>query len=278
MGPWCSSESNPRQIINGQPAAAIAVADRGLLYGDGVFRTLRIEDGVPLWWDEHLAKLAADCQQLGIPAPDASLWQSDLAQLALQEGFQDGILKLIVTRGQGTRGYAPPAPCLPTRILQALPPPAPEPDHLHARWCNLRLALQPALAGAKHLNRLEQVLARAEWSDPAIGEGLLCDTEGFVISGIMNNLWVLQGEHLLTPKIDRCGVAGVARSRLLRLAPGLGLTVLETRIQPADLEAAEAVFVCNSVRGLRWLASFGDQRWSEPACCAELQEALWHGV
>ena len=216
-------------LVDGVRAECFPVDDRGLMYGDGVFRTLRVAGGRPRWWHEQLAKLAEDCARLGLTMPDVSHWQADLDLLA--PCLSDGVMKLIVTRGSGPRGYLPPASAKPRRFMRydatASQPIPPAPAELSIRVCSLRLGQQPRLAGIKHLNRLENVLARAEWNATDIHEGLLLDQSDRVISGVMSNLfiWRDQGKQsrLLTPRLDQCGVAGVARARLMRLARAQGL-------------------------------------------------------
>lgn len=266
-------------LVNGVRGAAWALDDRAAHYGDGVFRTLILHAGQPRWWPDHFARLGADCAALGLPAPDESDWRADLAELAAS--FPDAIVKLIVSRGGGPRGYAPPASPRGTRVAIAYPamPPAGAEAGIAARFCTLRLARQPRLAGVKHLNRLENVLARQEWSDPAIAEGILRDTAERVIGGVSANLFILRGEQLLTPRLDHCGIAGVARTRLLRAAPHLGLVVTETELDAAAVLAADALFFCNSVTGLRWVSALhteaGELRaWNRPARFTALREAL----
>jgi 4-amino-4-deoxychorismate lyase len=260
-------------LVNGQPAETLPLADRGLLYGDGVFRTLRVQAGRALWWAEQYAKLADDCARLSIPCPAQALFEADLTALPRE----DGVVRLTVTRGVGLRGYALPEKVIVTRIVQFMPVPQDADVACLARvhLCRLRLAQQPTLAGVKHLNRLENCLAGAEWSDPVIGEGLLLDAEGHMISGVSSNLCVLRGEVLYTPRLDRCGVAGVARARLMACAPRLGLRVTVTDLTLADLDQADALLFCNSVRGLRWTAALAGRCWTEAALFAPLKEALW---
>ena len=138
---------------------------------------------------------ATDCAALALDCPEAACLHAEVCQVA--EAGQ-GVVKIMLTRGAGARGYAPPSGQACTRIVLSAPLPphahADAPSDVTARWCALRLARQPRLAGIKHLNRLENVLARAEWDDPAIFEGLLCDDSGAVISGVMSNLfWVREG-------------------------------------------------------------------------------------
>ena len=266
-------------LVNGQVADTVSALDRGLAYGDGVFRTLRTQSGQPLWWPDHYAKLAADCAALALDCPDEAELHSEVCRVA--EANQ-GIVKIILTRGIAARGYALPPRQAPTRVVLSASLPdyahAATPDTVVARWCTLRLAQQPRLAGIKHLNRLENVLARAEWDDPAIFEGLLCDDSGMVISGVMSNLfWISHGE-LFTPDLSACGVAGVARTRLLRAATRLGIPTHIGRYPPAAILAADEVMICNSVIGLRRLARLDDVAWPAAGWTEQLKTALYENV
>ena len=152
--------------VNGQPAESLALADRGLAYGDGLFETIKVQGGRAVLLERHLARLQDGCQRLKIPC-DMPTLRGELLEYMQQLG--DGVCKLILTRGVGQRGYGLPDPCVPQRILQAsaVPqwPAAHQQQGIQLFACQLRLSEQPLLAGLKHLNRLEQVLARAEWSD-----------------------------------------------------------------------------------------------------------------
>ena len=263
-------------LVNGHPAESVSALDRGLAYGDGVFRTLRTQAGAPLWWRDQIAKLAADCAALGLDCPDEALLRAEVCQVAPSG---DGVVKILLTRGAGARGYAPPLEQACTRIVMTSPlPPHARPDapiDVRMRWCTLRLARQPRLAGVKHLNRLENVLARGEWSDPAIVEGLLCDDSGAVISGVMSNVfWVRDGE-LFTPDLSQCGVAGVARTRLLRAAERRGIPTHIGRLPPAAILAADEVMICNSVIGVRRVASLDEASWSPAGWTPILNSALY---
>ncbi|HEX5629329.1 MAG TPA: aminotransferase class IV, partial [Usitatibacteraceae bacterium] len=180
-------------LVNGWPAQSVDAADRGLMYGDGVFRTLRTRLGKPLNWGHHFRLLARDCERLGLPCPGQSLLLEEIARVAPQ----DGVAKVIVTRGASGRGYAWADGSAPTRIVAAwpgLPAAAQAPSGgVRVRRCDLALAIQPALAGVKSLNRLENVLARAEWRDPAIREGLLADADGRLVEGTMSNVFFSTG-------------------------------------------------------------------------------------
>lgn len=250
-------------LVDGEPCDHVDAHDRGLAYGDGVFRTLKLEAGQPVWWKDHYAKLATDCAALGLACPDEALLRSEVERVAADGA---GVAKLIVTRGAGARGYAPPQPPAVTRIVLGAPLPphaaADAPVEVRARWCELRLARQPRLAGIKHLNRLEQVLARAEWDEPSIFEGLLCDDTGAVISGVMSNLVLAKAGVLFTPDLGACGVAGVARARLLRAAAGAGLPMQVCRLTPDAILDADELMLCNSLIGVRRVAELDGRAWA----------------
>jgi 4-amino-4-deoxychorismate lyase len=263
-----------RILVNGRATARVAASDRGLSYGDGVFRTLRIVAGRPRWWPDHLARLRTDCDRLGLDCPDAATLAADLAALAPLP--DQGVLRLTVTRGEGPRGYRLPRPQDCTRIMACWAAPAsPLPDtDLAVRMCDLRLSTQPALAGVKHLNRLENVLARAEWDDPAIGEGVLLDQSERVVSGVMSNLFIWRGQRLQTPRLDRCGVAGVARARLMALAAAAGFVVEEADFGLPELLDAEEVMLTNSLIGLRRVGRLDRRTWPEAKVSRRLAEML----
>ena len=246
-------------LINGVPGEFVRVFDRGLMYGDGVFRTMRVENGSLPNWTHHYAKLGRDCAALGIRCPaEATLLEEAKRLIAADAG---GVLKIIVTRGEGARGYAILAGIEATRILMLSPlpsyPAAYYSEGVRAHLCKTRLALQPALAGIKHLNRLENVLARREWDDPAIAEGLMLDMEDNVIEGTMTNLFARHGETLHTPGLERCGVAGVQRERIMALAGLLGLEVKVGALSIQSLFDADEVVLCNSVIGVWQLRELG---------------------
>lgn len=261
--------------INGQPAACIALADRGLAYGDGVFETIKVRDGRAALLERHLARLEEGSQRLAI-AYDMAVLRAELQAYMQQLG--EGVCKLILTRGTGQRGYASPVPCLPQRILQASSLPQWPATHQQAGIklfaCQLRLAQQPLLAGLKHLNRLEQVLARAEWSDPAYAEGLLLDQQGHVVDGVFSNIFIVHNQQLLTPDLSRCGVAGVMRAELLARAVAAGLTVQIMDISQQHLQQADEVFMCNSLYGIWPVHSYAQQSWSVGPVTRKLQQLI----
>jgi 4-amino-4-deoxychorismate lyase len=266
-------------LVNGEAVAVVDALDRGLAYGDGVFRTLRTHDRWPVWWGDHFAKLVADCTALNLACPAEALLHDEVCQVS--EAGQ-GIIKILVTRGAGVRGYAPPVGQRGNRVVLSAPmPPHAQTgmaDGIVARWCTLRLARQPRLAGIKHLNRLENVLARAEWDDPAIFEGLLCDDRGEVIGGVMSNVFWAKEGTLYTPELSECGVAGVTRARLLRAAARRNIPIRIGHWLPDAILAADEVMICNSVIGVRRITKLDDRTWLPAGWTTTLNNALHEEV
>jgi len=257
-------------LVNGVPGNTLSIRDRGLLYGDGVFRTLCVCEGRPQHWPLHYQKLQNDCETLGINCPDFACLSSELAGLI--PAHPNAVYKMIVTRGLAVRGYAPAPDAEPTHVWDISAIPA-YPDNCRTgvtlRLCALRLAAQPRLAGIKHLNRLENVLAAAECTDA--DEGLLLDTEGRVIEGVRSNVFLMAGDRLITPDLSRCGVAGVQRDRVIAYAREIGLSVEVRDVELAELCAADAVFLTNSVFGLWPVAQFEQQRWLDLSRTVQFQ-------
>jgi 4-amino-4-deoxychorismate lyase len=238
--------------IDGQPAEALPLTDRGLHYGDGLFETLAVKAGRIRRLDMHLERLHAGCERLHMPKPDERQLRYELETAAQDQA--DVVLKLVLTRGSGGRGYRPPLETQITRIVLRYPRPDYPRDWseqgIELRICRTRLGLNPALAGLKHLNRLEQVMARAEWSDSP-QEGLMLDTEGNVIEGTMTNLFASPAEgRLMTPDLGQAGVAGVTRRHILERARREGLDVEVRSPALGELLQCQEIFVCNSIAGV----------------------------
>lgn len=255
-------------LVDGNPASTVSALDRGLHYGDGVFRTMKIVAGEIRWWTDHYQKLLADCRALHLNCPDEVLLKQEVSQLAAQEGV--GVVKIVITRGQGQRGYAAAEDMPPMRAVMAYPSSPERPRDVTVRWCDLRLSAQPRLAGVKHLNRLENVLARSEWSSQEIAEGLLMDEMDRVICGTMSNIFLREGESLVTPILNRCGIAGVARTRLMRAATRHGVEIGVEEISHDRLLAADEVFLTNSLIEVWRVAKLEHHAWRDSGLTAKL--------
>lgn len=236
-------------LVDGEISDQIYVADRGLQYGDGLFETMAVLGGRPRFWQGHMDRLRAGCEQLGLPVTSQAVLLREVKTVSA--GRPNCVVKIIVTRGTAGRGYAPRKTNEVKRIVSSFAWPV-DPGNLvetgiRTRLCDLRLGTQPALAGLKHLNRLEQVLARSEWDDRAIHEGILLDQEDHVVSAISSNIFLVLSGRLLTPRLDRCGVRGVMRAAILSAFRD---RCEQRRIMLDMLPEADEVFVCNSVRGI----------------------------
>jgi 4-amino-4-deoxychorismate lyase len=264
-------------VINGvlvnEGTHAISLEDRGLAYGDGVFETMRLHAGRVRFLDQHLARLREGCTRLGFTSPAEKTLRADIALLA--GDHVNGVIKVIVTHGAGGRGYRPTTNLLPTRVVILYPPPS-EVDQLGVtvRWCATRLARNAQLAGIKHLNRLEQVLAQSEWNDPQIAEGLMLDTEGELVCATAGNLFIVSDGILATPDLRFSGVRGVMRAQVIDLAQRQGLVVEERAMRPDDLIGASEAFITNAVRGIRPIVSLDEHRWSIGNTTSRLVTAL----
>lgn len=249
-------------LVNGALVNELPVNDRGLAYGDGVFETMRAAQGrIPLD-DYHFLRMENGLRRLRIDQ-DLTPVREQAHELARHLG--EGIIKIIVTRGAGERGYALPVNKPASLIFQSSGVPAYPPERAEQGIklfpCSTSLAIQPLLAGIKHLNRLEQVLARSEWSDPAFAEGLVCDAEGLVVECTMSNLFIRTAGEWVTPDVARCGVQGVMRDYLMDALNESGQGVRETQVTLNQLLAAEEVFCCNSVFGVWPVVALKNKHW-----------------
>ena len=259
--------------VDGLPADSLPLPDRGLEFGDGLFETLLLRSGTPLYPGLHSERLQRGGLVLGFPAcRDAMARQLAVATAAVAgKGWSWTALRITVTRGNGPRGYAPPMETTPRWVMRAtrldkvemLPPAA-------LAVAGIRWPLQPAMAGLKHLNRLEQVLAAGEYQRAGLDEAVMLDQQGAVISVVAGNLFLATGKRLLTPSLQQCGIAGTRRRLVIeRWAPALGLQVEETPVSLEQVGQADEVFFCNSLIGLRPVASLSGRSWqSHPLCMA----------
>lgn len=265
----------PRTLVDGVPLSTVSVLDRGLCYGDGLFESIRFVGSEAPLWSRHMQRLADSCRRLLLPVPSSDTLLDEAR--AVVRGWASSTVRIAVTRGVGERGYRLPSSPRPMRVVAGFAAPVVSPqnyrDGIRMRLCGLRLGEQPLLAGIKHLNRLEQVLARAEWSDPAIAEGVLCDAGGRVISATMANIFAMVDGVLITPAVDRCGVAGVGRAEVLATCPQamVGELMLDA------LHQASEVFLSSSVRGILPVHALDDRHYAPGTLTRQLQ-AHWRDL
>jgi len=257
------------------PSASLS--NRGLQYGDGLFETVAVKAGLPRLWQAHRLRLARGLEQLQLADQELD-WESLEAAVATAAAAQgEGSLKLVVTAGEGPRGYARGGAPLRWGISSSEPPARPLHwwrDGVELYLCKTRLGKNPALAGAKHLNRLEQVLARAEWSDPAIADGLMLDSDDQVICTTMANLFVVQEGRLITPDLGTSGVLGVMREQIEREAAAIGLVMAVEMLELGQLLASDEVFITNSLIGLWPVVRIAQQRFLVGPVATALQQRI----
>ncbi|VAW61113.1 Aminodeoxychorismate lyase [hydrothermal vent metagenome] len=245
-------------LVNGVENTCIDVRDRGFQYGDGLFETIAYKNNALQLWDEHMLRFQQGCERLSLPAVDERLWQVDIKKLQLQE---DAVIKLSISRGVAGRGYAynetDNLADNVTRVTAAYAWPnyteAQVRDRLlgvTAIICKTPISVNPLLAGIKHLNRLDNVLARNEWHSSDIAEGFMLDNNQHVIEGTMSNVFCVLGEEIYTPLLQYCGVQGVMRQRVISQAREMGISVNVIEISKLNFLQMDALFVTSSLIGL----------------------------
>ncbi|TBR39194.1 MULTISPECIES: aminodeoxychorismate lyase [Dyella] len=265
----------PRVLVNGQADTRVSALDRGLSYGDGLFETIRFMEGRAPLWSRHMARLLLGCERLALTKPDPEI----LLQEALQVcgGMPDAVVRITLTRGVGERGYAFAPNASLTRIVAGFAAPKLSAetwrDGVRLHVCQTRWSEQPLLAGIKHLNRLEQVLARHEWTDAGLADGVMMDAQDRVVSTVMANLFVMLDGALVTPSIERCGVAGVARAEVLSVRPD----AREAELPFMALARASEVFLSSSVRGIVPVQAVGNTVYV-PGPVTRALQAHWRGL
>ncbi len=261
-------------LVNGKQSDTISAHDRGLLYGDGVFETIVIRNGKIDFFDQHLQRLAKGCESLLMPKPDIETIRQEVQSLC--KGKTDQVLKIIITRGQSERGYQIPDNQQTTRIVELTPFPDYPSEYttngVSVMLCQHQLGINPALAGIKHLNRLEQVLARNELKNTDFTEGLMMDTNNHVIEGTMTNLFAVKAGKLITPDLSGCGVAGIMRAIVLELAEKNNIPCSIAKMTPADLLNSDEIFLTNSLIGIWPVKNIGEQKFKPGEITKKLKE------
>jgi len=268
---------NQKILINRQETDVIPATDRGFQYGDGIFETLAVEEGIPLCLTEHLARLAYGCQRLRIQESVPASLQEEIGIVA--GNMERGVVKIIISRGAGGRGYGLVGTGPATQVVAGFDWPG-YPREYHEQgietfFCETRLGCNPALAGMKHLNRLEQVLGRAECEEKGAPEGIMLDTKGNLIEGTMSNLFLIQGSKLITPDLTGSGVRGIIRDRIIGVAHEIAeIDIRAARLAPSALFHADGVFFCNSVLGIWPVKRFKGRRYAIGPIIRRLQREL----
>ncbi|PTQ89369.1 aminodeoxychorismate lyase [Agitococcus lubricus] len=263
--------------LNGQPIQCLSPLERGFAYGDGLFSTLRVEQAqVPLL-DLHWQRLWIGCQRLQLNTDDFAQWQQDFLQFVAQ--FPQAMAKIIVTRGEGGRGYLPDPQQKTHCYFYAYPlnlHPVANQTGIKTDVLQGRLGINPTLAGLKHVNRLEQVLLRQELALTAYPEGIVLDYFGHVTEGVFSNMFIVRDGQLWTPRLELAGVAGIMREHLCQLAPQLGYAVTEATLGIDDIVNADEAFFCNSVYGIWPIRQIGQHSKADNPITQHLQQQLYY--
>ncbi|MBE8215311.1 MAG: aminodeoxychorismate lyase [Endozoicomonadaceae bacterium] len=261
--------------IDYQLQTHLPITDRGLAYGDGLFETMRVHQKKIIFQDLHWERLKQGCSTLKFNVKWDHLAKQQ-HHILNQIQVTEGILKLIVTRGSGRRGYDP-HDATPRAIWQFFPEVKRDIEKLTQGIvlfpCKTRLAHQPSLAGMKHLNRLEQVLARQEWRDPMYTEGLMRDFNGHCIEGTMSNLFIVHHDTLITPDLKQCGVAGIMREWILNHSK-INIKQSIHIISEQTLSAASEIFMCNSIMGIWPVKQYKKNQYKPGLITRQLQKKL----
>ena len=251
-------------LINGVEQDVLAANDRAIQFGDGCFTTSQIIDGQIAFFNAHLGRLQDTCEKLLIPFSEWETLAAEMQELA--KPHREGVLKVVITRGSGGRGYSASGCIQPTRMMSVSSFPA----H-YARWREegitlalspIRLGRNPSLAGLKHLNRLEQVLIRTHLEQTDADEALVLDSDGWLTECCAANLFWRQGRDVFTPRLDYAGVNGIMRQRCIaQLAPST-FRVVEVTARPETLREADEVLICNALMPLVPVRRWEETTWS----------------
>lgn len=259
------TSQTPDTLVNGEAHNSVAVSDRGIAYGDGVFETmLCVKGDIPLL-PRHLTRLNFACKALGLTSPGDETWKRDVHCVVDPDSIPDRcVIKLILTRGSGGIGYAPLGACKSTRIVQRLDyPEGEEGEGLNCDMLSTQLGSNRTLAGIKHLNRLDQVLAAREMRERNLQEGLVCNHYGFLIEAVSSNVILVFGDRVVTPKLDTAGVRGVMRDLLIDQMADSEWPIVKDFVHGDVVQKADEIILCNSVRGVRRVREFGGRRLTQ---------------
>jgi len=282
-------------LVNGVPSDSVPITDRGFAYGDGIFETILVVDGRAVLWDEHIARLMLGVTRLNLPYELYEDLQTRV--VALANAFCNEvsaapnkkpslrhlgaasrcIVKVMITRGSGGRGYSPLGCVSANEILACFPPLVISPA-IYEFGITIRILATPVsrndrLAGIKHLNRLDQVLAAAELRDCEF-EGVMCDTGGCLAEGTRSNILYKINGAWCTPELNFSGVYGVLRSFLLNGHNQLGISIVPANIDRSACSTIEAMAVVNSVFGVVPVSSIDNQKLDVNCVIEEIQRPV----
>ncbi len=236
-------------IINGKEQSNISIFNRNFQYGDGLFETCVVKNNQILFWEKHLSRLDIGCRKLKIKNIEEEIWLKDIKKALSLTSKKNCVLKLILSRGNSQRGYSYPDDILQVRVVIVS-----EMKNVQAKesfsleYASSGYHSNPNLAGIKHCNRIEQILARSSLKRD---EAIMLDENQNIISVTQGNIYFIFGQSLVTPKLDRCGVIGSRRSLILELAESIELNVEQGNVSMNDAKKADEAFISNSIMGIQ---------------------------
>lgn len=265
-------------LVNGIPQKFVSASDRGLNYGDGLFESMVVIDDQIRFFNTHLERLKVGCEKLAIPIPTRTEIESDLSKLSAAESGSTFVFKVLITRGESGRGYLADIDSSTTRVSSRHPLSADFSkywDHgLNMHICETRLAINPTLAGIKHANRLEQVLASMERIDTEFDEGLMLSMGDEVVEGTKSNIFWQKGGQYFTPDLKQSGVVGVGRTKVIEMLEQNNKVVNIGSYSVADVHAADLVFMTNSTMLIAQVRRLEGTKWLENPLIKELRQTL----
>jgi len=256
-----------RWFHDGKPADVVSIDDRAFQYGDGLFETVAIRSGEPRLWNYHVDRMTMGCERLQIALPDVQSLRKQLGHAVTQSGeiSDHCAAKIVVSCGVSARGYARETPTYAMTYIGvfATMPVATEQyrDGVETLMCDTRLALFSVTAGLKTLNRLEQVLARAECAAQSAFEGLTLDASERLICGTMSNVFIVSNQSVITPSLHRCGVEGVMRRHTIETLRTNGIAVVIRDVGEDELYRSDEIFLTNSQFGILPVRRCGERVW-----------------
>jgi len=259
--------------------ATVSIFDRGLLYGDGLFETLRVRDARPLRWSQHLERLERGAVFLRIKPPQSAP-QLHAAALRLIElnHAPAAILRLTLTRGVGPRGYGSAHATRPTLLMTLHPAPPIEPQ-TPRQWrlatSRIRISTDDPLTRFKTCNRLPYVLARQDAENAQADDALILNTRNEIVETAAANIFWLHHGCLRTTPVESGALPGVTRATVLRLAPVLGMAPQEAAAVPADLHHADAVFLTVTSLGVIEVVELDRRPLARSPLVPQLHAAYW---
>lgn len=253
------------------------IQDRALHYGDGLFETMLLESEKIPFWDLHYRRLSESAQRLSIKCPDKAWFEKQLeAYLDLKKNL---VIKILLSRGSGGRGLMLPDELTPNIYLLHYPyAKSDKIQHVKAIISEITLPKNKNLAGLKHLNRLDYVMATQALNRlPDYNEAILCDDDGYIIEGIVHNVFFVKNNEICTPDLSDCGVEGICRQLIIKKLKNKNIDVNIGRFSIESILTASECFFCNSVQGIRPVILIQDKVLGIGPVSQQLQQEF-HGL